>query len=147
VTSLVDEFLKIAESRTKALLELDPADLDSNDPEHKILLDEKAQTLMRLKQGPVAKDEDEYRRRLNRQLIVEGLRTSAIIAAGTGLAFGATSLFAKSKKIKSYLSKHPNLAMGVGGTLVGTAILSSMAKRKEHERRLSRAHTILRPTK
>ena len=144
MTPMVDEFIKISEDRTKRLLEVDPQSLDSRNPQHQQLLEQKALALDRIHHGPATAQEKVYARRLTAQTLMEGAKATTLIGLGTGLGFGLRGMIAGNPKAKQFLRSYPALATGLGAGLIGGAVLASMSKRREQERRLRHARTVLR---
>lgn len=146
MSACVDELEKLAQERTtEQLLQVDPATLDPNDPATHNVLRQKAEVIQRLQHGPVPKAEKPFQRRLYRQLFGEAAKTIGFIGLGVGAGYGARGLLARNQAARKFLGARKNLATGIAIGTGGAAILATHAMLKERERRLTRAHTILRP--
>lgn len=125
-------------------MSIDPERLDPLDPAQGELLSQRAGALQRVQRARPLPEDAPLKKRLFRQLLVEGLSAAGVVGVGTGLGYGLRGLLLRQVP-KSLLLKYPALIPAMGAGTAAAALYSNLKRHQIQERRIQRARTILNP--
>jgi hypothetical protein len=144
---MLDEFMKLANVQVMsdvALLRLDPEKLDTNNPEHRELMDKKNALLQRIRHTPESAADKELQRKLRRQMMAEGFVGVPVgVGVGAGLGWGLKKQIHRFPGLVNAIKNNPVLAGAVIGGIGVGGIVAVRALRKAKEQRIQRAYSIL----